>query len=630
MMSKNDRQVQLTGMLYPEILDNKEYQVSLGEQNAHIDRDNFTATTLVDGFCECELKTTQELVEFKKPYEVKLSKVLDTNITFGSWSHKTSDKPINHASNVRKQVMYREMFKLPPFQGVKVKKEYLNRAYNLHRHYRASWNIHNKERKKEHDKQQENARYKWKYQSRGRVSQEVKHTELICYDIIHQSVISWLQMEDTPVQQMGQLLSVAHISDAHNAKSFVNALISVLNWCSDDEHDTTEAFVNAEMQLALKVLHKSITGRWTKLEAKTFVDLMRTDAVKYSIDYDNSLSFAYEIVETFTKGFVKLTYTELLRRLLNLMQVLDTITNYQEECLPWNVVGITTLKRGYNKPIKRLGALYQSLCEGNFSKYGKLQPKSLQQAKVQQAMTPQYYQSKGVSDQISDAVNELMKGDKKINERAGRHRWANVSFLQGKLDKDLAGKLKVRKQRPSDVGAVPRYINRWVTDKQVFARKRTTIKGGTVAIDCSGSMSFNASDIEEIVNQLPASHIVGYSGKGQGKKDDRPEGVIETFAKNQRAITSYDNTYICENDYYQNYVDVPAIMWLSRQPKPRMLVSDMEVVAYAVRPDGTDSHTYVHNKELRMYCEELCRKHDIIILKDVDEAKEFAKSLGKR
>jgi len=58
MMSKNDRQVQLTGMLYPEILDNKEYQVSLGEQNAHIDRDNFTATTLVDGFCECELKTT--------------------------------------------------------------------------------------------------------------------------------------------------------------------------------------------------------------------------------------------------------------------------------------------------------------------------------------------------------------------------------------------------------------------------------------------------------------------------------------------------------------------------------------------------------------------------------------------
>ena len=154
-MSKNDREVQLTGMLYPEILDNKEYEVSLGENNAHIDREKFTATTLVDGFCECELKTAQELEAFKKPYEVKLSKVLDTDIKFGSWSHMTlnyltNGKPINHARNVRKQVMYREMFKLPPFQGVKVKKEYLNRAYNLHRHYRASWNIHNKERKKEH------------------------------------------------------------------------------------------------------------------------------------------------------------------------------------------------------------------------------------------------------------------------------------------------------------------------------------------------------------------------------------------------------------------------------------------------------------------------------------------------
>ena len=57
-----------------------------------------------------------------------------------------------------------------------------------------------------------------------------------------------------------------------------------------------------------------------------------------------------------------------------------------------------------------------------------------------------------------------------------------------------------------------------------------------------------------------------------------------------------------------------------------MLVSDMEVVAYNV---GKTSN-YVYGDELKDYCEDLCHKHDIVILRDIDEAKEFAKTIRKR
>ena len=142
-------------------------------------------------------------------------------------------------------------------------------------------------------------------------------------------------------------------------------------------------------------------------------------------------------------------------------------------------------------------------------------------------------------------------------------------------------------------------------------------------------MHFNAQDIEEVISLLPASSIVGYAGVGENyaRNNNMPEGVIEVFAKNQRTIANYDDTYISSNGYGENYVDVPAILWLASQPKPRMLVSDMEVVAYNAHEGSSN---YVHGDELRDYCEDLCRKHDIVILQDIDEAKEFAKTIRKR
>ena len=65
------------------------------------------------------------------------------------------------------------------------------------------------------------------------------------------------------------------------------------------------------------------------------------------------------------------------------------------------------------------------------------------------------------------------------------------------------------RKRNHDSGVVPKNMHRLTTDRKVF-QSRKTIAGGSMMIDCSGSMGFSREDIEEIINLLPASWIAGY------------------------------------------------------------------------------------------------------------------------
>ena len=169
-------------------------------------------------------------------------------------------------------------------------------------------------------------------------------------------------------------------------------------------------------------------------------------------------------------------------------------------------------------------------------------------------------------------------------------------------------------------------IKEFIGDKICFVAGSTWKEDEYLIID-----SINVDiigDIYEVIKSLPASKIVGYAGRSTYERDNEelPEGVIETFAENQRMIGDYYETFIKQNGYGQNYVDVPVIMWLSRQPKPRMLVTDMEVVAL----DATRKGSHVYTEELIEMCEQLCIKHDIIVIADVDEAIEYAKHISNR
>ena len=55
---------------------------------------------------------------------------------------------------------------------------------------------------------------------------------------------------------------------------------------------------------------------------------------------------------------------------------------------------------------------------------------------------------------------------------------------------NLQGRLKEPRQyRAADYGYNPKYINRYCIDKKIFKQKQN-VKGGTILIDASGSMSF--------------------------------------------------------------------------------------------------------------------------------------------
>ena len=99
-----------------------------------------------------------------------------------------------------------------------------------------------------------------------------------------------------------------------------------------------------------------------------------------------------------------------------------------------------------------------------------------------------------------------------------------------------------------------------------------------------------------------------YNGSGY-------HGDLRIIAKNGRRV---DEQYMDRHSGKGNVVDGPALDWLSTMPARRIWVSDMHVF-------GRGNDTGIN---LVKYCYEMCTKHRIINLKDVDEVKEHALKLN--
>ena len=71
-------------------------------------------------------------------------------------------------------------------------------------------------------------------------------------------------------------------------------------------------------------------------------------------------------------------------------------------------------------------------------------------------------------------------------------------------NKKIHKAIRELRKRNHDSGVVPKNMHRLTTDRKVF-QSRKTVAGGSMMIDCSGSMGFSSEDIEEVVN----SQLVG-------------------------------------------------------------------------------------------------------------------------
>jgi hypothetical protein len=105
--------------------------------------------------------------------------------------------------------------------------------------------------------------------------------------------------------------------------------------------------------------------------------------------------------------------------------------------------------------------------------------------------------------------------------------------------------------------------DRFALDRAIFYRTGRG-GGGTVLVDQSGSMSLRVEEVERIVRAAGGAAVVAvYSGKGD-------VGELRIVAKGDSRAT---------NEHFKpfgsrNVVDLPALQWLSKQPEPRLWVSD--------------------------------------------------------
>lgn len=146
--------------------------------------------------------------------------------------------------------------------------------------------------------------------------------------------------------------------------------------------------------------------------------------------------------------------------------------------------------------------------------------------------------------------------------------------------------------------------DRYALDRAIFYRTGRT-GGGTVLVDTSGSMSLSAEQVEKICHAAGGAAVVAiYSGKGD-------IGELRIVADGDRRAT---------NKFFKpfgsgNVVDLPALEWLSKQPEPRLWVSDGCVTGVSDEGCGM----------ILENCLAMVKRGRIV---RVDDAKEAVKALG--
>jgi hypothetical protein len=167
--------------------------------------------------------------------------------------------------------------------------------------------------------------------------------------------------------------------------------------------------------------------------------------------------------------------------------------------------------------------------------------------------------------------------------------------------------MQSRSLRPTDEGSIFRAPWRVTTDNRVF-RRSSVARSASVLVDTSGSMSLSSDDVRAIVKQAPASIVAAYSAN-----PGTNNGPLRILAQGGR-ITTDDRAYVMPGG---NIIDVPALKWLSKQPRPRYWVCDGDVTGLGDTRD----------RRVNADCDRIVRSAGII---RVDNAEELQARLGRK
>ncbi len=164
------------------------------------------------------------------------------------------------------------------------------------------------------------------------------------------------------------------------------------------------------------------------------------------------------------------------------------------------------------------------------------------------------------------------------------------------------------KRRATCEGSFPRYLHRWPLDQAIF-RRTSRVRGGTVLVDTSGSMSLDAAGVDSILMASSGAALVAiYSGTDKA-------GELRIVARDGHRADAKDLVPFGRG----NIIDEPALAWLARQSGPLLWISDGGVT-------GVGDTTSL---ALQKRCKEILQRARIRRVKSVAEAASFlARGVG--
>lgn len=199
---------------------------------------------------------------------------------------------------------------------------------------------------------------------------------------------------------------------------------------------------------------------------------------------------------------------------------------------------------------------------------------------------------------VLEAFMQLMQG---LSQ--GTANWGRMGIIQHKFKAQARPQYRGLRWACAQEGLIPSRVHRLPIDGQIFAAKlKRRDAGGTVLVDCSGSMGIRQETLERFTASFPMATVALYSGSG-------PRGVLHIIAKGGKRIARGDMPSMPG----MNVIDGPALRWLAKQERPRFWVCDGGTSGKHDSPGGYPE------------CKALCRLHDI---EQVHSFSRFLQNMG--
>jgi hypothetical protein len=215
-------------------------------------------------------------------------------------------------------------------------------------------------------------------------------------------------------------------------------------------------------------------------------------------------------------------------------------------------------------------------------------------------------QSMGARPPVTpDALRAFRRSLEPGGRRPATGRFADLVFDESLEMSTRVRSAGVRRARPATSGPTMRYPSRLLTDshKRAFAQ-RTSVHGGIVLIDQSGSMDLDDAALDALLTRAPDALVVGYSHRpGDGG------ATPNVWILANRGLVART----CPSGNVGNGVDGPVLRWAvarRRGSEPIIWVTDGQV---------TDSNDHP-DEWLTSECAGLVRHHRIRLVREMAEA----------